>query len=295
MESQTVLNNTTGLKQLIWLVQTLPPRAAYPLIEILASLNLSLRANHPWVKAMFANQWVLHEGHISPKELRRLVRKTFANRLRSQYDFYHNLNRPQKRLEFITFNPQAQALIERVRASKSGVVLVGPHLGNFDLMGWALAQHLPNMQVISIANPTGSYQFENEMRRKSGLNITPASFDALLQASKRLKTGGVVITANDRPVEDFKCALSFCGKPARLPTTHVRLALRAQVPIVVVAALRQADQYFLEASDPIWPVPDQNHDWEIIANAERVLETTADFIRKAPDQWCMYHPIWPEL
>ena len=294
MESQTVLNNTTGLKQLIWLVQTLPPCAAYPLIQVLASLNLALRPGHPKARAMFANQWVLHDGKINPARLRRIVRETFANRLRSQYDFYHNFNKPEKLMEMVVIGPNVQSLIDRARSKDHGIMLIGPHLGNFDLLGWVLARHIPDMQVISIANPPKSYQIENEVRRKGGLEITPASFEALAQASKRLKSGGVVVTANDRPVRDFKSPLDFCGKPASLPTAHVRLALKAQAPMFVAAAFRQADQYYLEASDPIWPVPHNNHDQEIISNAERVLEISAAFIRKAPEQWCMYYPIWAD-
>ena len=294
MESRTVLKNAAGLKLLVRLVQFLPPRAAYPLIQVLAWLNLTLRRKHPRVRAMFANQWVLHQGQIGPKELKELVRKTFANRLRAQYDFYHHLNNPQKLMEMVVFSPKIQELIDLAQTSDRGVMLVGLHLGNFDLLGWALAQQIPDMQVISVANPSTSYRVENEVRRRIGLDITPASFEALVKASRRLKSGGLVVTANDRPFEDFKNTLNFCGKPAHLPTVHIRLALKAQVPMVVVAAFRQADKYYLEASDPIRPVPDENHDHEIIFNAERVLEITADFIRKAPDQWNMYYPIWPD-
>lgn len=294
MEPSTRLNTVAAYKQLIHLVQVLPSSIAHPLIQIVASLNLSLRSGHPAVQAMFANQWVLHQGSISPQALSRLVRDTFANRLRAQYDFYHHFNNPEKLVEMVVFTSSVQALIDRTRSRETGIVLVGPHLGNFDLLGWALAQHIPGMQVITIANPPASYRAENELRRRAGLDITPASFDALAKASERLKTGGVVVTANDRPVEDFRSALTFCGKPARLPTVHIRLALKAHAPIYVAAAFRQANQYHLEASNPIWPEPQKDHDQEIISNAERVLEVTAALIRKAPQQWCMFYPIWPE-
>ena len=78
MESRTVLKNAAGLKLLVRLVQFLPPRAAYPLIQVLAWLNLTLRRKHPRVRAMFANQWVLHQGQIGPKELKELVRKNLC-------------------------------------------------------------------------------------------------------------------------------------------------------------------------------------------------------------------------
>ena len=33
---------------------------------------------------------------------------------------------------------------------------------------------------------------------------------------------------------------------------------------------------------------------EILNNAQHILDITADYIRQAPEQWSMFHPVWPE-
>jgi hypothetical protein len=34
---------------------------------------------------------------------------------------------------------------------------------------------------------------------------------------------------------------------------------------------------------------------ESVLNVERVLQPTEEFIRGAQSQWCMLHPVWPEV
>jgi len=39
--------------------------------------------------------------------------------------------------------------------------------------------------------------------------------------------------------------------------------------------------------------PDRHQ--EIILNAERVLSIAEAAIRRAPQQWAMFYPVWPEM
>ena len=108
-----------------------------------------------------------------------------------------------------------------------------------------------------------------------------------------MRNGGFVITAVDRPVRSKKQVLNFFGYPSTLPVGHIRMALEAEVPIIVVAAELRADQhYHLNISDPIELVHHQDPDEEIRINGEAVLRVIESFIRKAPGQWLMYYPVW---
>jgi hypothetical protein len=40
--------------------------------------------------------------------------------------------------------------------------------------------------------------------------------------------------------------------------------------------------------------PDPDLLTETVRNAEAVLEVVSDAIRKVPDQWAMYYPVWPD-
>ena len=66
--------------------------------------------------------------------------------------------------------------------------------------------------------------------------------------------------------------------------------------MMIVAAEMRADQrYHLNISDPIELVNHQDPDEEIRINGEAVLRVIENFIRKTPEQWLMYYPVWPEF
>lgn len=132
------------------------------------------------------------------------------------------------------------------------------------------------------------------MREMSGMNLTPASLSTLRQAVKHLKHGGMVLTGLDRPVPDPRIHPRFFGYAAALPTHYISLALQAHVPIVVMAAIYQADgKYHVLSSEPIEMEYDSDREKEILRNAEKVLKQAEGFIRLAPQQWNVPLPVWP--
>lgn len=295
MEIKKLTNNSNGLGFLFKLARIMPPKPAHFILRTFSAYSMQKHSKALGVDAMLANQWVLNNGQLSKEELEQRVKKTLNNRLAAQYYLYHYLPSPEKWNEMVEITPRTMNLISQSRDNHQGTLLVGPHMGNFDLMGITIAQYTPHLQVISIPNPSYSYQKENEIRQRFGLDITPASFDALREAEKRLRAGKIVVTAIDRPFEDAKYQLNFCGRPAKLPNFYVRLALKANVPIVVINAYQNASgKYVFDTSEPIWMKANQDHDAEIIENAEAVLKVASDFIRAAPLQWYMFFPIWPE-
>ena len=52
--------------------------------------------------------------------------------------------------------------------------------------------------------------------------------------------------------------------------------------------------YLLDCSEPVEMVSAADPHDEVIHNTERVLEEGEKFIRKNPDQWSMFYPLWPE-
>jgi KDO2-lipid IV(A) lauroyltransferase len=86
----------------------------------------------------------------------------------------------------------------------------------------------------------------------------------------------------------------FFGRPAALPLHAIHLAMRARVPIAVVAATSAPDgKYHVEVSEMIEPNGDPREDGEVIQNAEIVLRVAEGFIRRAPHQWSVPLPVWP--
>ena len=72
------------------------------------------------------------------------------------------------------------------------------------------------------------------------------------------------------------------------------MALAADVPVIPAAvAMQPGGQYRLMVGEPI-PMCREGETVSCIRrNAEAVLEVMAGFIRKSPEQWLMYYPVWP--
>ena len=126
--------------------------------------------------------------------------------------------------------------------------------------------------------------------------MIPASMQSMRQALKHLNEGGKVLTGMDRPVSGGRIKPVFFDRPAHLPIHHIYLALSANVPIVVIAALLQPDgRYHLMVSEPIEMQRFTDHQTEIKYNAEAVLRVAQDYICQSPQQWAMFYPVWPDV
>ena len=175
-------------------------------------------------------------------------------------------------------------------------MIAGLHLSNYDLILQWLCQDGMKPLVLTLAKPQGGRQVEYEFRKQIGINLLPASVGALRQALKYLQRGGMVLTGIDRPIEKPDVCPCFFGRPAALPIHHVFLASKAHVPILVTVTYLQPDgKYRVFASDPIEMVSSPDSDEAVLRNAEKVLTVAEEFIRRAPQQWSVPLPIWPQV
>jgi KDO2-lipid IV(A) lauroyltransferase len=251
------------------------------------------------VRAVRANQWVVHDMQISSQQLNTLVRETFRSTARSLYEFWHYYTKPESVVGLVDFEPSFFECVRRAKLGESGTLLVAPHMTNFDLVGRAVALNGLDLHILSYPQPPGGYRWQNKLRQLPGIQVTPMSIQALREASQTLRANKVVLTGVDRPLptgEDAKYRPHFFGRSAALPVYHIRLALKHNLPIVVLGGARKPDGcYRVWASDPI---PMRRHDdlvQETVQNAEAILAVVAENIRKAPEQWAMFYPVWPDI
>ncbi|MFZ0544339.1 MAG: hypothetical protein WAM60_02805 [Candidatus Promineifilaceae bacterium] len=292
---QEIVNGRLGIAFALGLARTLPPVIGYRTAFFLAS-RIAHRRNLAMVQAVRSNQWVIHDQAPNSAELDALVDQAFHHTARCLYDLYHNLHDLPRMQKLIDFGSDFEALVERINSRKRGMVIVGPHLSNFDFVGQAAAMKGMRAIVITFARPSEGYKWQNDIRQYAGLEIAPASMAVMKDAAKRLKGGETVLTGIDRPVPDPRHRPLFFGHPSSLPVHHITLALRAKVPVLVAGVEMRADNiYEVVVSDDIQMEDYGDREKDILCNAERVLEVAADMIRRVPEQWTMTYPVWPEI
>lgn len=280
-----------------WLAQHFSLRTLRRLARLIGA-TLGLFQSSRLMRSIKVNQYVVTGETYDKKKLVAQSKVVIRNIVLSHADFYYYYVHPDEGKAVINVSPAMKAALQEIMLDQKPMVLVGPHMGNFDFLGMSMTWLGLDLYVLSYPNPNEAYQAQNEMRGAIGMEMHPISLSALRGAKKALKAGKVVVTGIDRPLDDpdSKYKPRFFGRPAALPTLHARLALEEGAGIRVVAIARQLDgTYYIDCSDLI---PLETRDdlmEENLLNVEKILKQTEYFISKNPTQWAMVHTVWPEV
>lgn len=274
--------------------KTLPPGLAYWLARRCARLGLRLK-NDIYHTVAANLRHVLPEA--SDAELDAVIERLFEQALRSYYELFNNVG--QGRIAVQDFQPpvhivsEVQGYIDAALASGRGLFILGAHMSNFDLGGIALSQYIPvSVQVLSVADPPAGFEFFNHLREKGDGVITPISPQALRDAIRRLRAGGVVITGVERPTGDGDEPVTFFGATAHLPTGYLRIPLRTNCLMMTVTFTYREGAYWIIGNPPLEVEHTGDPHQDVAHNVQRILAQIEDFIRAAPDQWMMFVPVW---
>jgi KDO2-lipid IV(A) lauroyltransferase len=226
------------------------------------------------------------------------TRQVFYTAMRGYYDFFRMVRLPsQEAIAAVDVPAKAREAARSLPGRQGGVVLVFPHLGSFDLLTQVASAYLPDIQVLTLPDPPPGFEIANKLRRQSGLVVTPLSSASLRAAIRRLRSGGVVALAGDRPVSELDEPQAFFGRPARIPSGHVRLALQAGSVVAVIGCVFDAvaGRHTLVMQPPLEMVRTGDRDEEMRINMRRVVEELEAMIGRWLEQWQMFVPVWPEL
>ncbi len=265
----------------------------------LAGSTIALAQNSSLMLAIKANQWVASEESLNRKQLVQLSRQVMQNDVLALFDFFYYYHRIEECKQRVRLSPNFQQILTEGKDQHQPQILVGPHLGAFDLMGLLVVKLGLPVVILSYPNPKGTYKTQNKIREDAGMRVLPINLSAFREAKQALKHGESLVTGIDRPIEsnqEVKYQPIFFGRPAPLPTFYVRMALDSGATVRVVYGVAQTDDtFFLESSAPIALEKRDDLKEEYILNAEKVLKETEKVIIKYPDQWSMFYPIWPEV
>lgn len=298
MGLKAFLEDSAAIKTGLWLGKNfkLPglERLANGISSVLAS-----RGNSSMVRNISANQWVVSGESCGKPQLQELTRETIQNVVRSLAEYFYYYQHPEEGKKKFVLSPSAEEALRDIVVRKTPTILLGPHLGNFDLFGMSLTWLGVRPYVLSYPNPNNAYKAQNRIREAVGMSMHPITFSSFREARKALNEGSCVITGLDRPLpegEEAKYRPHFFGREAALPVFYGRMALETGANVRVACGVRCEDgNYLIDVTDPI-PMEKRNDlVEENVLNAESVLRPTEDFIRGAPSQWSMFHPVWPEV
>ena len=191
--------------------------------------------------------------------------------------------------DFKNHIPAVKALI----AEHGGAVITVPHMGNWDLAGWAC--HRYGVRMFSIAgkqkNPLVNDWINRQ--RESGMTILERGGGTLKQIIKLLRGGAVLAILPDVRMPTPDLQLPFLGGTANFGRGMAMFAITAKVPIIPAVLRREGwTHHGFDRLQPILPDPtlDKEHDARRMTAAVTAQVDAA--IRQAPEQWFWYNKRW---
>ncbi len=295
MSVQEWINGRYGVGLALRLSRRISTERGYQIARW-AGRHLARRKRLGLVRAARANQWVASGYTLSAAELDLRVEQAITHTGRCIFDYYHNLHDLPVLRQMIAATPADFEFLAKRQQATQGLVIGLIHMSNFDFVGEAATMSgLSTLALVTKDMGGGGYNLQNRLRTESGMRIKTASLSGVREAIHLLTECGTVITGLDRPYPESKYQPCFFGRPARLPVLPVTLAMQAEVPVCVGAImLEEDDRYHIKVSEPIHMEQHADHHTAVTQNYERLLKVAEEYILRAPAQWSMFYPVWPE-
>ena len=287
---------TTGFGTRLWMAlgRWLPPPLGFALAAGVTGV-LAQRRESSLYRIVHANQAAVLGPAADPEEVHDAVRAMLRHAGRAAYDLMHLVAQGAEAIQAaIAFPAEFWAHVAAARATGRGVMICGCHLSNFNLGFIAFALSGFPVQVLSPPAPAGGFKLIHELRRSGVIEETPIEMQALRKAVGRLRGGGIVLTGADWPLGAVEGeTVPFFGRPAHLPTGHVRLAISAHAVMLPMACRwEQTRGYYVMAAPHLELELTGDRSADVLHNARRVLAVFEGWITETPEQWLMYHPVW---
>lgn len=249
-------------------------------------------------RALCANLTQVLGPEADGAAVRKVARGVFHYFLRGYYDLFRAMSLgPEALHAHVDISDTLLSTLEASKEQGRGLVLAMTHVGNFDLVGQLVGQYTDRLQALTLPDPPAGFVSLNAMREQGGTTITPLSPAALRQGIRTLREGGILGVAPDRVITDLDELVSFFGRPAHVPSGHVRLALRTDAQVLVGACpfVPETGRYLAHVEPPLDMIHTGDKEEEVALNMRRVLDSTEKLIRRWADQWMMFVPVWPDL
>jgi lauroyl/myristoyl acyltransferase len=188
-------------------------------------------------------------------------------------------------------------LIEAAQGAKRGILLVTPHLGNWEFGGPFLVQRGIRPVVLTQPEPGKLTELRQAARAKWGIEtlVVGGNDFGFVEVIKRLQDGAAIALLVDRPRPQSTVTIDLFGRPFEASIAAAELARASGCAILPVYIVRKGPGYSAHVLTRI------EYDRASLGNREarrqltqRIVRTFEPVIRQHLDQWYHFVPIWPE-
>jgi KDO2-lipid IV(A) lauroyltransferase len=195
--------------------------------------------------------------------------------------------------EYVGYAPGAEERVAEALGRGKGLVFVTGHLGAWELMAQRVAARWPSAVIARTGNDPTMTALVGRMRAEGNLETLwredPSTARAMIRTFKQGRPLGILIDQDTRVQSVF---VPFFGRPARTPRGAAVFALKGDLPMIFVVALRQpSGRYVMHFEEvPLAHAGDKEAAIDAtVLNFTQVLER---LVREHPEQYFWQHRRW---
>lgn len=179
---------------------------------------------------------------------------------------------------------EGEHLIKDALSSGKGVVLLAPHLGNWEVVGYYLSKHYDFGAMYQPGDYPGLSQLILDARQQYKAQLVPTDKTGVMALFKRLKKNKMIgILPDQKPDRTSGVMAPFFGVPALTQTLGPKLASQAKATVVGGVCFRDRDAegfrlHFL-------PVDPDVHSEDLAAACAAMNRSIEQWIRMHPEQY----------
>ncbi len=206
------------------------------------------------------------------------------------------------KLGSFTFEHHGHDQLVEVAASRRGAVLLGAHLGSFEVMrALAKSNDLPINVVVDFSNAEHINSVLRSLAPEMQTNLislAPDSLTAMLAIRAAIERGELVAILADRTSGSSKRSVqaSFLGAPAAFPTGPWLLAHALRCPVYFVAGLYAKPNHYslhLEVLTEHVKLDRKDRAEALARYAQLYASMLETYVRSAPLNWFNFYDFWP--
>jgi KDO2-lipid IV(A) lauroyltransferase len=201
----------------------------------------------------------------------------------------------QQFLDGFGISPEHYDYIKSGVTDGTGVILVLPHLANWDAAAaWVVSNGWRMVTVAERLKPEGVYRQFVQYREKLGMEVIPLTggerppLDVL---AERLGQGWIVCLLGDRDLSRRGVDVTFFGGHTRMPAGPAILAIQTGAPLYAVDLSFTPTQTYAVLR-PVVPPTEGPLDERVKATTQLLADAYAAGIAEHPQDWHMLQKLW---
>ncbi len=276
------------------LAQRLPRHLLYPAAVALGeAAYLAWGAKRRVAKDNFA---VVLDRPAADREVARVARRSFRNFAKYVVEIMRFPRLRPEDIERLVVIDGWEHLRSAIAHGK-GVIFASIHFGNFEVGGARIADEIPlNVIADDLSNQRlMDLLVGNRAHKNINIHSPTGAARKILQALRRNEMVGLMMDLGPRALAFDTVRTDFFGTPTNFPRVAVDLARVSGAPIVVAAVIRERDNTFRGiALPPIFVDRTREGAQEMQRVMEAIARGLEQLIRRWPDQWYIFRPMWGE-